>query len=331
MDSKSRHIVLAIVGGLIGASAGWMIVSNIVSEIASLNLYEQLLVSSIVGLLSGGFSVWFDSGLFIESEIRNNRKSINNLRTEIVDLQGSLDGINLYGDASKFVNGLPKSSPNILLKKALNNSKDDLRKICEGKYEINKDEVMEWWELLIDSADKSVVTTNLVRPSSWDDVAKDGTGGRVQKNAVNSGVDICRFNVANYGACDSVSDEEKYEALIDLHESAGVIVEEVDFEELKTIRQLRSTMNDLSEDIVLVDDEVILMTTVSFSCDLVSSTISVDEHDVSEAITFFTRIIHNTFNLEDDYTRNPFSPSDIDHLDYNRSKFLNTWFTEIEN
>jgi len=166
----------------------------------------------------------------------------------------------------------------------------------ENEIIIEKSDILNIWTFLIENAQVTFYASNLVPPDDWQYVNADNFGIKPQLAALNKGVDVKRVNFYD----PTLSDHENgIKKVYQTQKEAGIpsdiksIVDVYDNFTYNSIIQGLTTA-----DVVLVDNEILLLTMVDRNYKMKYAVVCFDENRIKSARHFFQKLFEN-FPIEE--------------------------------
>ncbi len=218
---------------------------------------------------------------------------MHNQFNKIENLVGSYN--NELSKAQNVIESLDKRNNKLtkrIFKDELNNLEYILDKISsQNEIIVEKNEILNIWTKLITNSKQSFYASNLVPPSEWQYVTSDDYGIKPQKEAISRGVDVKRINFFDE---DSEIHKEGIELVYKNQSDNGIPSQKTSLKSVEDNFTFNSLIEELrTADVVLVDNEILLLTMVNKDYEMQFAVLSFDDTKISAAQKFFTKIFEN--------------------------------------
>jgi hypothetical protein len=254
-----------------------------------------------LGLLEGNFSMGNIIKLFRDSFFAS---LLSSLFISCVSMLYTVDKIDSYfkkdGDLYTRVikkideSGSKSDTRRVVLSQKLNLLKSELSSLDADYFSIPENEILNYWETLVNNSKKSFLAINII--PDWSKVSRDNTGIQRQTEALKKGVNIrriymfgndcpkedtnCEENIYT-GSMRTLFNTQK--KLTELSFAGKFIQYEIKKNELRENPRYKIFRNKLgTDDIVIVDGEIVLLTFVDEKFQMQSAKISF-QPDIVEA------------------------------------------------
>jgi len=264
-------IIIVVISSLISGYLSW----GIVEKKKWTLIISAIIVGSIMAYL-GTVNLYMHNQF---NMIENLVGSYNNSLSKSQNLISNLDDDNQKLIKLAFTDELEKVN-NILEK--VNEQNEII---------IPKGEILNIWTKLIENSQKQFYASNLVPTKEWKYVNTDEFGIKPQVNAIKRGVDVKRINFFDK---DKTEHKEGINLVHKAHQKNKIPSAQKSLESVKNNFTFNSLIEELrTADVVLVDDQILLLTTVDNNYEMEFAVLSFDKTKIKAAKSFFNKVFED--------------------------------------
>ncbi|MCG8096642.1 MAG: hypothetical protein JAZ17_23975 [Candidatus Thiodiazotropha endolucinida] len=245
MDSNVIVLLVAIIGGLV----------SFLLELGIEKEFNITLVKKINAVIIGSVISAIGTMTFFLAN------DFTRLQQELDLIDKYLIETNPYSKAVKAIDHIDKPLAKKFFGNRLGSLEHSLNEITNKEILLARSEILNTWEELVGSAKSEILATNLVSLSDWKNVSRDNAGLRIQKLAIERGVKITRINIYDES---NASHKEGLNHLKTLQSEIGINVHNISLQYIdknETYDLMKQRLGTF--DVVIVDGEVVLLTTVN--------------------------------------------------------------------
>ena len=218
---------------------------------------------------------------------------LTRLREQLNSVDNYLIETDVYFKAVKAIDTMDRPLAKKPFEEQLRDIEKSLSNIANEKKEIllRKDQILDTWEHLVKNAKSKILATNLVDFSDWNNVSRDKAGIAIQQSAIERGVKITRINIYDET---NKSHEDGLNILREHQDKIGVTVHSISLQYIDAGGRYDSIKQELGGtlDVVIVDDEVVLLTTVdSKTYKMERSKLTYNPRTVETASKLFNKLL----------------------------------------